>query len=407
MLIPKLGIFCCLCWEVKKKKKVFASSHHRLIVHDATFSFTSLSIEITITKHKDSNTHLVSWKGRGAKRDCVEEMKFSLHINWFCWCLLVIDQSTSVVAASNNNKPPDVSELPSSKTFKILGMSVYDNPNENAGDASNWWKWFMPSFYKQNLKGLNVDLTPQNKWTDTSYCQLRYYGFLKKLGSEGYWDGGYGTLTVPKYDKPLKCYYQSAAQSHVNIGHGSKHAFEREQAAKQLMAFAIYCPLPKERKQICEILDTKTVTSELRLYPVGWEKTHMAFPPYEYLGCTFSSKKGRLDLQQIKPNMITSAQQFLPSTELLVCTVQTFQNEMSGPMLYMFALHYSTLGFQVVIYDRFGKHLEFVQELIDSYYVIYHPFTAYEIGLPDEYNAEKSKNAVCMYIFLLSHACID
>lgn len=264
----------------------------------------------------------------------------------------------------------------------------------------------MPSFYKQNLKGLNVDFTSHNNWNDTSYCQLRYYGFLKKLGSEGYWDGGYGTLNVPQYDKPLKCYFQSAVQSHVNIGHGSKHAFEREQAAKQLMAFAIYCPLPEKRKHICETLDTKTVTSELRLYPVGWEKTYMAYPPYEYLGCSFISKKGRLALPQVKPNMITGVSQskgkqegdnnpqFLPSTELLVCTVQTFQNEMSGPMLYMFALHYSMLGFQVVIYDRFGKHLEFIQELIDTYYVIYHPFTAYEIGLPDEYNAEKSKNAV-------------
>jgi hypothetical protein len=333
-----------------------------------------------------------------------EAMKRS-HSNLLCWYLLVFYNSTYVVISSNSNRTPDISELPSPKTFNILGMSVYDNPHDNSADASRWWKWFMPSFYKKNLQGLNVDFSSSNKWNDTSACQLRFYGFLKKLGSEGYWDGGRGTLTVPQLDKPLKCFYQSAAQSHVNIGHGSKHAFEREQAAKQLMAFAIYCPLPPKRKQICDIMDTKAVTSELRLYPVGWEKTYMAYPPYEYLGCIFSSKKGRLELPQIKPNMIKSPskqspipsvgnQQFLPSTELLVCTVQTFQNEMSGPMLYMFALHYSMLGFQVVIYDRFGKHLEYIQELIDSHYIMYHPFTAYEVALPEEYSAEKSKHSV-------------
>lgn len=74
--------------------------------------------------------------------------------------------------------------------------------------------------------------------------------------------------------------------------------------------------------------------------------------------------------------------------------MQTFQNEMSGPMLYMFAKHYSLLGFQVLIYDRYGRHQEFVQELIDTYFVIYHPFTSYEFALPEEYSAKTSKNEV-------------
>lgn len=257
-----------------------------------------------------------------------------LHSNWLPWCLLVFYKTTCVVTSSTDKKLPDVSELPSPKTFQILGMSVYDNPNEDNIVQTRWWKWFMPSFYHKNLKSLDIDFTPQKSYNDSSFCQLRYYGFLKKLGSEGYWDGGQATLSVAQHDKLLSCYYQSAAQSHVNIGHGSKHAFEREQAAKQLMAFAIYCPLPDKSKKICELLDTKTVTSELRLYPAGWEKTYMAYPPYEYLGCTFTSKKGRLELPQIKPNMVVSPQdssgpnkkQYLPSTELLVCTVRFIQS---------------------------------------------------------------------------------
>lgn len=255
---------------------------------------------------------------------------FTYASQWLVYALLT---STLIIVQSrvlrSKSGTPDVSELPSSHKFQILGMSVYDNPDDSGDGASHWWKWFMPSYYKKHLKGRDLDFSPQKRYNDTSYCQLRYYGFLKKLGSEGYWDGGYATLTVPQHDKPLNCYYQSAAQSHVNIGHGSKHAFEREQAAKQLMAFAIYCPLPEKRKKVCEALDTKTVTSELRLFPVGWEKTYMAYPPYVYLGCTFTSKKGRLELPQVKPNMGVSSiksstpiKQYLPSTEMMVCTVR-------------------------------------------------------------------------------------
>lgn len=344
-------------------------------------------------------------------------------IQLFCCCLIIYLEFCS------SDNIPDVSELPSPKKFHVLGMSVYDHPDDDTNSVARWWKWYMPSFYKMNLKGLKVDFTPQNAWNDSSSCQIRFYGFLKKLGSEGYWDGGHGSLMLPSLDKPLKCYYLSAAQSHVNIGHGSKHLFEREQAAKQLMAVAIYCPLPKKRKKVCEAMDTKRITNEVRLYPTGWEKTFMAYPPYEYIGSIFTSKQGRMQLPQIKPNMkklnlregkvkhpkvvglsedkppgapasVASDMKAnkppfaLPSTELLVCTVQTFQNEMTGPMLYLFALHYCNLGFQVVVYDRYGRHVEFMRELIEECYVIYHPFTAYEVGLPGEYSAEKVKNEV-------------
>ena len=280
------------------------------------------------------------------------------------------------------------------KEFSVLGMSVFDREGER-----RWWKWFMPSFYKKHLRGMDVDFTPQRAWNDTSYCQVRFYGFMKKLGTEGYWDGGRGTLSISQREKPLTCYYMSASQSHVNIGHGSKHVFEQEQAAKQLMAFAVYCPLSLKKRETCEVLNTKTVHNEIRLYPVGWEKTYMAYPPYEYIISKFISKKGRLPLKQVTPNLaaldsFSERNIMLASTEMLVCTVQTFENEMSGPMLYMFALHYSKLGFQVVIYDRYGKHLSFVKELIDRYFVIYHPFTAYEIALPDVYNAEQNKKEV-------------
>ena len=206
-------------------------------------------------------------------------------IKLLLFILLIISQQLLTILSTS-----DISELPSIKTFKILGMSVYDDYNHNNddnNDKSHWWKWFLPSYYQEHLYRKDLDITNDNKKYDNkSYCcQLRYYGFMKKLGSEGYWDGGYGTLSIPDYyKKTLKCYYQSAIQSHVNIGHGSKHLFERQQAAKQLMAFAIYCPLPKKRKNICEILNTKEVKNEIRLYPVGWEKTYMAYPPYEYLG---------------------------------------------------------------------------------------------------------------------------
>jgi hypothetical protein len=75
-----------------------------------------------------------------------------------------------------------------------------------------------------------------------------------------------------------------------------------------------------------------------------------------------------------------------------VCTVQTFRNAMSGPMLFMFIKHHLAAGWTVIIFDRYGWHQEVVREFLDAdAAVVYYPFTLLQHYFPDRYNLESSK----------------
>jgi hypothetical protein len=69
-----------------------------------------------------------------------------------------------------------------------------------------------------------------------------------------------------------------------------------------------------------------------------------------------------------------------------VCTVQTFRNSQTGPMLYFFVKFYQLMGWHVIVYDRFGLHQEFIRELLDLQGVDYYPYTIFQITQPKKYN---------------------
>ena len=70
-----------------------------------------------------------------------------------------------------------------------------------------------------------------------------------------------------------------------------------------------------------------------------------------------------------------------------VCTVQTFRNDMSGPMLYLFIRHHLALGWVVIIFDRYGWHEEDVAPFLRTdERVIYYPYTLFQYYFPDIYN---------------------
>ena len=74
-----------------------------------------------------------------------------------------------------------------------------------------------------------------------------------------------------------------------------------------------------------------------------------------------------------------------------VCTVQTFQNPLSGPMLYMFTRFYLELGWVVIVYDRFGAHRDFLSSLLDSQTdqrLKYYPYTLFQLLFPNTYNTD-------------------
>jgi hypothetical protein len=75
-----------------------------------------------------------------------------------------------------------------------------------------------------------------------------------------------------------------------------------------------------------------------------------------------------------------------------VCTVQTFRNAQTGPMLYLFISYYHRLGYRVILYDRFGFHKEFIEDLLALPGFDYYPYTLFQIANPKKYNDVFAKN---------------
>lgn len=69
-----------------------------------------------------------------------------------------------------------------------------------------------------------------------------------------------------------------------------------------------------------------------------------------------------------------------------VCTVQTFKNPFTGPMLYLFMKYYQLLGWRVIVYDRFGFHYQYIKELLTLPGIDYYPFTVFQLANPGKYN---------------------
>jgi len=72
-----------------------------------------------------------------------------------------------------------------------------------------------------------------------------------------------------------------------------------------------------------------------------------------------------------------------------VCAVQTFRNPLSGPMMHMFVRYYLSLGWRVIIYDRFGLHRDFVKGMFHVPGFDYYPYTVYQLAQPDKYDQSK------------------
>ena len=57
------------------------------------------------------------------------------------------------------------------------------------------------------------------------------------------------------------------------------------------------------------------------------------------------------------------------------------------------AVHfYIRLGWKVIVYDRFGFHREFLEDLINLPGFDYHPYTLFQIVNPSKYTSEYAQN---------------
>jgi hypothetical protein len=111
--------------------------------------------------------------------------------------------------------------------------------------------------------------------------------------------------------------------------------------------------------------------------------------------CNQSSNKEILPLPnpELWKRVDTTFLQGIPA----VCTVQTFLNPMSGPMLYMFARYYLSMGWAVIIYDRFGAHREHLEEFLTHPRLKYFPYTMFQLMFPETYNEEFMNSQVRVY----------
>ena len=278
--------------------------------------------------------------------------------------------------------------------LRITGASLLDTP------PRFWWKHFMPSFHRTHQEKMN-QLTFKDKWNDGSICQPRFFGVYAKNSSDilnEFNEGGFGLIQLIHAKNKLyrnisriHCYYHTyfGTYMYTQIGY---------------VGVVLYCPvfatMTKLTERVyCKLLPHKMSNAEVFLYPsyVNSSMIALDFPPppldklnismKSYLHATFSMNNGSVVLPVLKEvNATTNPNLSNSKKEFLACTVQTFQNALTGPQLYLFAYYYSRIGFQVVIYDRYGRHEAYIRELVDSSKVIYHPFTAYQITDPDKFS---------------------
>lgn len=93
-----------------------------------------------------------------------------------------------------------------------------------------------------------------------------------------------------------------------------------------------------------------------------------------------------------------------------VCTVQTFRNDVSGTMLYLFSRYYLELGWLVIVYDRFGQHEKVLATLRSQYenILLYHPYTIFQFLFPSIYGQtyyEQQVRFETLSFMSLSHIC--
>jgi hypothetical protein len=136
---------------------------------------------------------------------------------------------------------------------------------------------------------------------------------------------------------------------------------------------------------LCEVESYDVTVEDLIIFPSCHNASNCSPPlrgtflsmfPYEDLT---SHKLSSSFLKQLNSFSVTSATR-------AVCTVQTFQNQLTGPALYLFVRYYLELDWIVIVFDRFGDHSSHISSFLSSQRFFYFPMTILTQLLPDLYN---------------------
>eukprot|EP00605_Chrysophyceae_sp_TOSAG23-4_P000234 GSChrysophyteH1.ASY1.ANO1.271.1 assembled CDS len=283
--------------------------------------------------------------------------------------------------------------------------------------------WHVPSLHDMYSPGWNRTFAAM-KMLRPHACTLKFYAMGLESTLEKFMNGGTGYLAIEVkgqgrrtgwygYDEherlKLHCYYWT------NKGYGSEFVDD-----PKTLPVAIYCPVHLDTEIgeyafrnlmepgfFCRNFADYAVKAELYLRPSDFQ---LAGDGRDFLTLARNSTlleeavdeaAKAIDKKQIMSFFETAPAgprlQDIKLSEALdprphaICTVQTFRNAQSGPMLYAFVKFHLDVGWRVIVFDRFGLHEEFLKGLEGASGLDYHRFTVLQRVNPSKYNQEYSK----------------
>jgi hypothetical protein len=281
--------------------------------------------------------------------------------------------------------------------FAITSMTV-----EHHSDGS----WFLPSFHERDTAGWNRTIL-KGKLQRPFACNVRFYALGLESTLKGYIGGGTGYLTIEVknevrmegkkgkmgwygFDKnessKLHCYYMT------NKDYGSEFI-----DTPKTLGIAIYCPVildldvgdfafrsVMQPGYFCRSLADEVAKVEVFLRKSDYLLSDESPPEEKMLKSEIVTTPAAARLQEVKDVSLKDPRPHA------VCTVQTFRNHQTGPMLFLFTKYYQRMGWRVIIYDRFGLHREFITPLLEEGLpgIDYHPYTIFQLANPSKYNLD-------------------
>jgi len=288
------------------------------------------------------------------------------------------------------------------KRIAVTSMSV-----DHHSDGS----WHVPSMHERNSAGWNRTFNKASLLRPYA-CNIRFYALALESTLQGFMGGGTGYLGVEVkhtslnvgsrqtkremswygYDKNetqrLHCYYMTSK------GYGSEFI-----DSPKTLGIAIYCPVPLDaevgefafRKVMEPGFFCRSIADDVAKLEINLRPSSFVVPPDDF-------PEVLSDTNEIKGELVTtpsaarmqdiktiSQHDYRPHA---VCTVQTFRNHQTGPMLFLFVMYYQRMGWRVIVYDRFGLHREFMESLVALPGVDYHPYTMFQLANPTKYNMD-------------------
>jgi hypothetical protein len=234
--------------------------------------------------------------------------------------------------------------------------------------------WYVPALHEKHSFGWNR--TRELGFSNRPYaCSLRFMGAAFESTLEKYKEGGVAVLRVTYNDsrsrphragfesndtKSVRCYYMTNKDMGSEfpvcslLYYFSDALFDntlKKQDKPKTLGIAIYCPILLDDEfgpylfkntlvfgKYCRPFSEHIMDVEMHLKP---SKNPSAT---EYLTASFRTNPTEDRALKFREWSLTSAHQ--ENRPHSVCTIQTFKNPYSGPMLYLFMKYYQLMGWR-------------------------------------------------------------